>query len=328
MSVSSVSRRVRDVLRGVADKVVELDYPINYRERSIDFVATIGEHSKDRKPQQLSNKGSIVVRISSSKSSGINSEVENDLAKFADALDGIPIVIDDEVYDNIVFDYGKIFVSNERTLENVIRERELITIYRRNELYVALNVGLIEREINRGSLRISDISNILGLSKKSVENCLKGLGLVSIDKAEKLVSEYGSNMILSINYGNLREIFVKKNLPRSSLVKEVSTRALVYSLNKTAVDVVMREVAPEGESSLRFYVDFSKTQSVKYVKAKILNALRLAREFSALTEVVISDQSSLDLLRKEIENEVGGEVSQYIKFSSSSRVYTFQRSST
>ncbi|MCS7099984.1 MAG: hypothetical protein RMH84_04550 [Sulfolobales archaeon] len=318
---------MRDILREVAGSVVELDYPINYRERSIDFVATIGERTRDREAQQFGSRESLVVRVGSSRGFSISDEVENDLAKFADAVDGVPVAIDDELYDNIVFDYGKIFVSNERTLENVVKERELITIYRRNELYVALNSKLIEREISQGSLRVSDVSNALGLSKKSVESCLKGLGLVSIDRAERLVSEYGPEMILSINYGHLREIFRRKNPPQS-LVREMDTGTLVYSLNKTAVDVVIREASFEGVRSLRFYVDFSRTRSIKYVKTKIENALRLAREFGASVEVVVPDQPSLELLKKEIVSDIGEEVSRHVKFSSRSQVRTFQHSST
>ena len=325
MSVSSVSKKVKGILKEVTGSVVELDYPTNYRERSIDFVATLKTRSKDRAHQPHST-GGVVVRVSPGRSSTISNEVEEDLAKFADAIDGVPVVIDNELYDNIVFDHGKVFATNERTLENIVKERELITLYRRNELYVALNIKLIEREVSRGGLRLSDISDALGLSKKSIESCLKGLGLISIDKAEKLISEYSSDMILSIGYDILREIFKKKTPQPSGLIREMGAETLVYDLKKTAVDLVVRELPLERLYSLRFYVDFNKTQSVKYVKTKILNALRLAREFSANLEVIVPDQTSLELVKKEVEREIGEELSSYIKFSSQSRTHIFQRS--
>lgn len=328
MGVSSVIRRVRNVLRETADTVVELDYPANYRERSIDFVATLREQARDREHVPAHALEGVVVRISPGKSSGVSSEVEEDLAKFADVIDGIPLVVDDELYDNIVFDYGRIFATNERTLENIMKEKELITLYRRNELYVALNVKLIEKEISRGSLRISDISNTLGLSKKSVETCLKGLGLVSVEKAEKLITQYSSELVMSVGYEVLREVFKKKNLPRPGLIREMGTETLIYSLNKTAVDLVVREAPRERARLLRFYVDSGRTQSVKHVRAKIMNALRLAEEFNAALEVIVPDSSFLELLKKEIESDAGSEILNYIKFSSQSQVRTFQRSST
>jgi len=325
MSVSSVSKKVKGILREVTRSVVELDYPTNYRERSIDYVAILKTRTKD-KIHQPHSTGSVVVRVSPGRSSTISNEVEEDLAKFADAIDGVPVVIDNELYDNIVFDYGKIFATNERTLENIVKERELIALYRRNELYVALNIKLIEREVSRGGLRLSEISDALGLSKKSVESCLKGLGLISIDKAEKLISEYSSDMILSIGYDVLREIFKKKSSPPQGINREIGSETLVYDLKKTAVDLVVRELPPEKSLSLKFYVDFNKTQSVKYVKTKIINASRLAREFNADLEVIVPDYTSLELVKKEVESEIGEELSSHIKFSSQSRAHIFRRS--
>ncbi|MEM1931176.1 MAG: hypothetical protein QXL79_03570 [Sulfolobales archaeon] len=324
MSVSSVSKKVKGILKEVARSVVELDYPANYRERSIDYVAIIKTRTKD-KAYQLYSTGGVVVRVSPGRSSTISNEVEEDLAKFADAIDGVPIVIDSELYDNVVFDYGKVFAANERTLENIVKERELITLYRRNELYVALNIKLIEREVSRGGLRLSEISEVLGLSKKSVESCLKGPGLVSIEKAEKLVSEYSPDMILSIGYDILREIFKKKNPPPQGLNRETRPETLVYDLKKTAVDLVVRELPPEGPHALKFYVDFNKTQSVKHVKTKVVNALRLARELNANLEVIVPDHTSLELVRREVESEIGEGLSSYIKFSSQNQVRIFRR---
>lgn len=325
MCASSISRKVKNILKETAGSVVELDYPTNYRERSIDYVATLREYSRDRSSWSHQS-GGIVVRISPRRSSGISDEVEEDLAKFADAIGGIPLVVDNELYDNIVFDHGRVFATNERTLENLVKERELITLYRRNELYVALNVKLMERELARGGLRLSEISDILGLSRKSVESCLKGLGLVSIDKAERLVTEYGSDVILPIGYSTLREIFKRKGLPRSGLIKEMDTETLVYSFSKTVVDLVVREAPPERSYSLRFYVDFGRTQSVKHVRAKTLNALRLVREFGTTLEVIVPDQASLELVKREVESEVGEESGPYIRFSSQSPARTFRRS--
>jgi|YelNatPaOPRAMG01_1025707.scaffolds.fasta_scaffold65060_2 predicted transcriptional regulator len=322
MSAGNISRKIRNMLRELTSRVVELDYPANYRERSIDFVASLEEYYRERPRRPL---GSMVIRVSPGKVS-VSSEVEEDLAKFADAVDGVPVVVSDELYDNIVFDHGEVFLSNERTLENLVKERELIALYRRNELYVALNVELIEKELRRGSLRLSELSNTLGLSKKSVESCLKGLGLINIDKAEKLVTELGPEMVLSINYETLRELFKRKQSQAAESGQE-PRRTLIYELNKTAVDLVIRGATSDESGSLKFYVDYARTKSVKTVKAKVANALRLAREFRAVVEVVVPDISQLEVVKREVSSELQDSAEPYIRFSFPSRSHVFQRSS-
>lgn len=322
MSAGSISRRIRSMLREITDRVVELDYPANYRERSIDFVASLGGHQRDRLRQPV---GNIVIRVSPGRAS-VSNEVEEDLAKFSDAVDGVPIVINDELYDNIVFDYGKVFLTNERTIENLVKERELIALYRRNELYVALNVKLIETELERGNLRLSELSNTLGLSRKSVESCLRGLGLINIDKAEKLVTELGPDMVRSINYETLRELFKRKQSQVLEGGQELR-KTLIYELSKTAVDFVIRGATTDVEYSLRFYVDYSRTKSVKTVKAKVANALKLAREFRAVVEVLVPDTTQLEVVKREISSELQGDEEPYIRFSFPNQPHTFQRSS-
>ncbi len=321
--MSSASRRVRDLLNESAKRVVELSYPVNYRERSIDFVATLGGGGE----RSARPPDGVVIKVGPGRSSGVNPETEEDLVDFADAIDGIPLVVDERLYDNIVFERGSVFAVNERTLENLIRERELIALYRRNELYVALNVEHIEREVTRGSLRLSEISDVLGLSRKSVESYLRGPGLVSIEKAEKLVAEYDANVIMPVGYRVLRRLFGRKERAQPGFVREVGCGPVVYSLRKTTVDLIVREVPPEGSRFLRFYVDFERTRSVKYVKAKVLNALRLARELGAELEVTASDSSSLETLRREIESEVGRDAVFYIRFSSRGPEHASRRSS-
>lgn len=321
--MSSVSRRIREVLREVAERVVELNYPANCRERSIDFVATLArERARPERPSE-----GVVIKVSPGRSTGVNPETEEDLVSFADAIDGIPLVVDDRLYDNIVFERGRVFAVNERTLENLVKERELIALYRRNELYVALNVELIEREIARGSLRLSEISDVLGLSRKSVEGYLRGPGLISIEKAERLVAEYDARIVLPVSYRVLRGVFERKERARPGLVREVGEDSLVYSLRKTTVDFIVREVPQEGVRSLRFYVDSERTRSVKYARTKVLNALRLARELNAVLEVTAPDASSLETLRREIESQAGRDLAPYIRFSLGGPERAFQRSS-
>lgn len=322
MSAGSISRKVRNMLREITNRVVELNYPTNYRERSIDFVASLGGHQRNKSRQPA---GNIVIRVNPGRMS-VSNEVKEDLAKFSDAVDGVPVVINDELYDNIVFDYGKVFLSNERTLENLVKERELIALYRRNELYVALNVKLIERELEQGSLRLSELSSTLGLSRKSVESCLRGLGLINIDRAERLVTELGSEMVRSINYETLRELFKRKQSQVVESSQELR-KTLVYELSKTAVDFVIRDIMIDEEGSLRFYVDYSRTKSVKTMKMKVTNALKLAREFNAVVEVLVPDVTQLEVVKREISSELQDGEEPYIRFSSLSQLHIFQRSS-
>ncbi len=310
-------------MREVAERVVELSYPANYRERSIDFVATIArERARSAQPPE-----GVVIKVGPGRTSGVNPETEEDLAKFADAIDGVPLVVDERLYDDIVFERGRVFAVNERTLENLIKERELIAIYRRNELYVALNVELIEREIARGSIRLSEISDVLGLSKKSVESYLRGPGLISVEKAERLVAEYDASVVLPVGYRVLREVFRRKERAQPSFVREMTGEPLVYSLSKTTVDFVVREAPFEGHKALKFYVDSERTRSLKYVKTKVLNALRLARELGAALEVTASEASFLETLRREIEGQAGRDLVSHVRFSSAGPERTFQRSS-
>jgi len=322
-------RRVREVLRENSEEVVELEYPPSSRERSIDFVAAGVFVSSERKHHpHTRGEGQMAVRVSALRGYNVSSSTEEDLAKFAEAIDGVPFVVSNELYDNIVYERGHIFLGNERTLENLIKSRELIALYRRNELYVALNTHLIEKEISRRGIRISEISDVLGVSRKSLENYLKGLGLISIEKAEKLVTEYSADMIASVGYKILKEIFRRKTTSRADIVGGGIERDLrVYKLSKTAVDYVVREFKPNEVSPPRFYVELRGTPSLKELKAKLLNAVKLAKTYGTVLSVVASSMEELEMIKEELKKEFGEIPQRHVSFSLFAQEPVFQRSS-
>jgi predicted transcriptional regulator len=321
-------RRVREVLKENSEELVELEYPPSSRERSIDFVATGIVIPGERRHQhaQAREEGQMVVRVSTHRGYNISSNIEEDLAKFSEAIDGVPFVVSNELYDNIVYERGHVFLGNERTLENLIRSRELIAIYRRNELYVALNTQLIEKEISRGGIRISEVSDVLGISRKSLENYLKGLGLIPIEKAEKLVTEYSADMVVSVNYRILREIFKRKSSSRADVVSGGGDLR-VYRLSKTTVDYVVREFKPSGAGPPRFYVELRGISSLRELKAKLLNAIKLARAYNTVLNIVVSSMGDLEVVKEELRRELGEIPQKYVSFSLSEQEPAFQRSS-
>ncbi len=328
-SSASLVRRVREVLRESSEEVVELEYPLSSRERSIDFVATgvviLGERRHSH--TYIHEEGQIVVRVSALRRYNVSSSTEEDLAKFAEAIDGVPFVVSNELYDNIVYERGHVFLGNERTLENLIKSKELIALYRRNELYVALNTQLIEKEMSRRGIRISEISDVLGVSRKSLENYLKGLGLISIEKAERLVAEYSADMVASVGYKILKEIFRRKTTSRADIVGGIERDLRVYKLSKTAVDYVVREFKPNEASPPRFYVELHGTPSLKELKAKLLNAIKLAKAYSTVLSVVASSLEELEMIKEELKKEFGEIPQKYVSFSLAVQEPVFQRSS-
>jgi putative transcriptional regulator len=322
-------RRVREVLKEGSEELVELEYPLSSRERSIDFIATGIVIPSERRYQYMQSReeGQMVVRVSTHRGYNVSSSIEEDLAKFAEAIDGVPFVVNNELYDNIVYERGHVFLGNERTLENLIRSRELIAIYRRNELYVALNTRLIEREISRGGIRISEVSDVLGISRKSLENYLRGLGLIPIEKAEKIVTEYSADMVASVNYRILREIFKRKSSSRADMVGGGEGSLRVYKLNKTTVDYVVREFKPGEFSPPRFYVELRGIPSLRELKAKLLNAIKLARVYDTVLNVVASNTGDLEVVKEELRRELGETPQKHVSFSLSVQESVFQRSS-
>lgn len=321
-------RRVREVLRENFEEVVELEYPLSSRERSIDFVATgVFVPSERKHHSHTRGEGQMVVRVSTLRGYNVSSSTEEDLAKFAEAVDGVPFVVSNELYDNIIYERGHVFLGNERTLENLIRNRELIAIYRRNELYVALNTQLIEREISRGGIRISEVSDVLGVSRKSLENYLRGLGLIPIEKAEKLVTEYSADMVVSVNYSILRELFKRKSSSRADIVSGREGDIRVYRLSKTTVDYVVREFKPSKASSLRFYVELRGVPSLKELKAKLLNAIKLAKVYGTVLNVIVSSVGDLEAVKEELKKELGEVPQEHVSFSLTAQEPVFQRSS-
>jgi len=322
-------RRVREVLRENSEEVVELEYPLSSRERSIDFVATGVVASSERRHPHVHTReeSQIVIRVSTLRGYSVSSSTEEDLAKFAEAVDGIPFVVSNELYDNIVYERGHVFLGNERTLENLIRSRELIAIYRRNELYVALNTQLIEREISRGDIRISEVSEILGVSRKSLENYLKGLGLIPIEKAERLVTEYSADAVVSVSYNILKEIFKRKSASRADMVGGREGGLRVYRLSKTTVDYVVRGFRPSEVSSPRFYVELRGIPSLKELRAKLLNAIKLAKVYGTVLNVVASSAGDLETVKEELRRELGEVPQKHVSFSLTAQEPVFQRSS-
>ena len=235
-SLSRLLSRVVDTLDKAGKKYAILKYPTNYRERSIDLIA-IDDNGEN-----------IVLKIKSG--SKITKEEAEDLMKASVALGSVPVAVSDDpsLYDNIIYEREGVYLMNERTLENLYNKpNEIIALYKKGDLYLAVNKKFIKEERLRHDLSLGEVSYLLKLSRKMIYQYEREGGMVTIETAEKLVDVFGAGAVSSMTHKSIRENFMLRGekVLRSEELKlpeEISLRGRSFRLRKSAPDYIVKGI--------------------------------------------------------------------------------------
>ena len=296
--IKKVVERVKEALNLSSKDYVVIEFPIRYKERSIDIVA-------------LDNEGhNMVIRIKPSIT--LSKEEIEDLVEASLALDAIPLMVseDENLYDNIVYEREGIYVLNERTLENIcLRPTELIALYRKGDLYVSLNSKAFKELKTIKKYTLSDLSFRTGISRRTLFDYEREDSIISIDVAERLVEVLGEDVVKTINLKIMRREFIRKiskirtskgrlsklsilNRKLRMLIKDRNIESIHY-LRKSAPDYIIKD----EEKSFETIVDTTaKKYTLREVIKKIMETVKITDLINGKTNVIVNRDRSKVLI--------------------------------
>jgi len=290
--------RVVNILEATGKRYTILRFPSSYRERSIDLIA-IGGDTAD-----------VIIRVKIGAS--VSKDEAHDMLKASLALGSIPIVISDdpELYDNIIYEKGGVYVMNERTLENMyLKPTELIALYKKGELYLSVNREKLSEAMQRRMISISELSYLTNISRRTVFKYKKEGGMVTVENAEKLVSAVGEDVVESISFDIIAKdiqermheagLCLRNALSNPQLERRLRELGKVYEIRKSAPDYIV-----SGEE-IQVVVDATppSRNTLKDIVRKTVECVKLVdvvrKELRARVSVVASRENEL-LVKDEI----------------------------
>jgi len=292
---------VVNILKYSNKDFITISFPTSHRERSIDVITYSDEKTVN-----------MVVRVKDR--SFVSKDEVKDLVKASLAFNAVPLVVseDQQVYDNIVFEREGVYVLNERTLNNLLSNREeLITLYKKGELYLKVDKDkFLESRLKR-NLSLNALAYLTNISRKTLEAYEKRGGNVTIETAEKLVAVLGEDVIKAVTLEYIHEDFKEKQQEtlidltpklqetiRKGLEKVVDlnrSEVRVYDLRKSAPDYLIRN--DELIATVNA-VDFSR-YGLKEITIKILECLKLSELTDAEVSVLV-DKDKAHLLEESL----------------------------
>ncbi|MEO3993256.1 MAG: helix-turn-helix domain-containing protein [Desulfurococcaceae archaeon TW002] len=287
---------VNNVLEKVSFRYEVINFPVKYRERSIDIVANSKEH------------GALIIRIKDLMH--VNKNEAQDLIKSSLALNAIPFVVSEapEVYENIVIEKEGVYLVNLKTFQNMYsREEDLIALYKRGELFVKVDSEIFSRKRTELKHTLTSLSSLLNISRKTLETYEKRGGNITIETAEKLASVLGDEVIRSISVKDLREEFVSKSVKeqqefvssdsihvRTNLKKLFNVdESKIYEIKRSAPDYIIKN----KETLITVDVTRSRSYNMREILIKTSECLKFSRITEAGVRVVTDDAEKAKVIK-------------------------------
>ncbi len=295
---------VSQILERVRYRYEVINFPVKYRERSIDIIARSEEY------------GSLIIRLKTSTQ--VNRGEAQDLVKSSLALDALPLVVSDisEVYDNVVIEREGVYVVNLKTLQNMYLGREeLVTLYRKGELFVKVNrEGLVGRRTALG-YTLTSLSRLLNVSRKTLELYERRGGNVTIETAEKLTKRLGEDVIQPITLKDLHDDFVGKAAKETShgevTALKVDLKYLfnveegdIYLIRKSAPDYIIRD----DETLITIDATNPRRYGMKEMLIKTHECVKFSNVAGAELKIVTDDSNKAKAIADELSSLRRGNV--------------------
>ena len=289
-----------DTIDRVAEALAKrsLDYSmINYpdkREKSIDLIAI------------SRNNNRIIVKIAKSRK---NTKIKQDLQNVAKVGIGIPIMIDENVEQEVINDKGNVFEMNVATFEKMLDGEKIFLYKTRGGIFVKINSKELKKRREEMGLSLGEVAQALGVSRISIYEYEREDSYVSIDIAEKLVEIFGEEIL-----GNIFDGFKAtgitdedEHLYNSKSSNKIATKLSekgfkIVNMSFTAVDII----ALKGEKKIFFSIE---TQNSSESLIKFNEARKISEKTGSELIVVTKENKNKKLYEKEgfntlLENEI------------------------
>lgn len=172
---------IEKVLAKGAYEYLVIQYP--EKNKSIDIVASKNGNSSR----------SFILKVSEKHS--YQSKIVKDLKKMATLSGAVPILIDDQMDEEVINDRDKVLVMSTSTFEKVARGEKIFLLKTRGGIFVKINSKELRKRREEKGMSLGEVAERLGVSRISIYDYEKEDSYVSIDVAEKLIDLFGEEIL-------------------------------------------------------------------------------------------------------------------------------------
>ncbi|RLF79662.1 transcriptional regulator [Thermococci archaeon] len=236
-----------------------------------------------------------------------------DLKRLAKLFEASPLIVglrskNEELEEGVVYERHGIYALNPQTLYDILVENELPAIFaERGGFYVRVNGEYLRELRERHGYSIGELAELLGISRKSLQNYEREEQAMSIEVALRLEELFDAPLAKPIDVLNAKVEAKMGAEPETELEKEIFRRLEdfgmgVVKIKKAPFDAISRE---EGVKILTGISERKTSSTVK--RAQMVNEVSKIIQSDGLfilektkTEVV----GEIPLIPKEKLNEI------------------------
>lgn len=189
------------------------EYPSQY---CFDFLAKIKE-----------NNEIILIKIAEK----LSDKMLEELKKISNALEGIPLVIEEGLEEDIIYSKRGMPMLNTKTLEKVLKKEDLPLIYiNKGGVYVKINPQKFREKRKELGYSIGELAYKLGVSRKAAMGYERGEMDATISMSLKLEKLLGDDVFEKLSIEGLKllamKLSSKENLEDKSCETKVSVELM------------------------------------------------------------------------------------------------------
>jgi putative transcriptional regulator len=261
-----------------------IEYP--EKKKSVDIIA--------KNDKNIEGK-TLVLKVSDKK----HNKILNDLKKLAEVSNALPIVVNDEVEEEVVSERDNVLVMNKYTLEKMIEGEKLFLMRTRGGIFVKINSKVLKQKRQEKGMSLGTLAEKLGVSRISIYDYEKEDSYVSLEVAERLVELFGEEVIgnilddFKISSSESQDSVNKIDDEYGKLIKNLADKGFkVVRFEFTAVDLA----AIKSDKKLFFCIDadFPSTSLKKFNEAK-----KLVSKINAKLYIITRNQRNHKIYEKE-----------------------------
>jgi putative transcriptional regulator len=229
-------------------------------------------------------------------------EQAEDLKRLAKLFGASPLIVglkskNEELEEGVVYERHGIYALNPQTLYDILVENELPAIFaERGGFYVRVNGEYLRELRERHGYSVGELAELLGVSRKSLQNYEKGEQAMSLEVALRLEELFDAPVAKPIDVLNARVEAKMEVEPETDLEREVFKR-----LEEFGMGVIKIKKAP--------FDAISKEGGVKILtgisERKTLSTVKRAQIVDEVSKIIQSD--GLFILER-TKTEVVGEI--------------------
>ncbi|NJE09091.1 transcriptional regulator [Thermococcus sp. M39] len=198
----------------------------------------------------------------------LTKEQAEDLKRLAKFFQASPLIVglktkNDELEEGVVYERFGIYALNPQTLYDVIVENELPAIFaERGGFYVKINGEYLRYLREKYGYSIGELAELLGVSRKSLQNYERGEQAVSLDVALRLEEIFNEPLAKPIDILHAK---VEANLdvkPENELEREIFERLKALGMGVVKIKKApFNAISKEDEFKILTGIDQKKTKT-------------------------------------------------------------------